>query len=165
MPVKTLDPKGEWIWRGSHIDWRKEKVLVRTLGPEGGRHQEMCQGDYSLKGVNTRWCASKDTGPKRGWIWQGSHIDWRKEKVLARTLGPEGGRHREMCQGDYSLKGVDTRRCASKDAGPKRGWIWQGSHIDWRKERVPARTLDPKGGRLWYPIVTSASEDARLSRE
>jgi len=29
--------------------------------------------------------------------------------------------------------------------GPKDGWIWGWSHIDWRKERVPARTLAPKG--------------------
>ena len=41
--------------------------------------------------------------------------------------------------------GVDTRRCASKDAGHKWGWTG-GSHIDWRRERVPARTLGPEGG-------------------
>ena len=66
-------------------------------------------------------------------------------------------------------RGVDTKRCASKDAGPKGGrfkggptsigerkecqqerWAPKGSgvHIDWRKERVPARTLAPKGGGL-----------------
>ena len=38
------------------------------------------------------------------------------------------------------------RRCANKDAGPQRGWIWSGSHIDWRNERVPARTLGLEGG-------------------
>ena len=43
--------------------------------------------------------------------------------------------------------GVDTRRCA-KDAGTKGGWIWRGSHIDWRKERVLARTLGAEGGGL-----------------
>ena len=42
-------------------------------------------------GVDKRWCVSKDTGPRRGWIWWRSHIDWRKERVPARTLGPEGG--------------------------------------------------------------------------
>ena len=43
---------------------------------------------------------------------------------------------------------VDTRWCASKDAGPKEGWIWGRSHIDWRKKRVSARTLDLEGGGL-----------------
>ena len=38
----------------------------------------------------------------------------------------------------------DTRRYASKDAGLGRGWIGR-SHIDWRRERVSARTLGPKG--------------------
>ena len=37
------------------------------------------------------------------------------------------------------------RWCASKDAGPEGGWIGR-SHIDWRRERVPTRTLGPKGG-------------------
>ena len=87
--------------------------------------------------------ASKDADPERGWIWWGSHIDWRKERVPARTLGPKGG-WIVIC----SLKGVDIRRCANKDAGPRRGWIWWGFHISWRKERVPARTLGPEGGGL-----------------
>ena len=42
-------------------------------------------------------------------------------------------------------RGVDTRWCANKDAGPLVGWI-RGSHVDWRRERVPARTLEPEGG-------------------
>ena len=46
----TLGPKGGWIWGQSHIDWRKERVPVRTLGPEGG------------------------------WIMM-SHIDWGGEKT------------------------------------------------------------------------------------
>ena len=45
-------------------------------------------------------------------------------------------------------RGVDTRRCASKDTGPQRGVDLGRSHIDWRKERVPARTLSPKGAEL-----------------
>ena len=36
MPVKMLGPEGEWIWCVSYIDWRKERVPARTLGPEGG---------------------------------------------------------------------------------------------------------------------------------
>ena len=47
-----------------------------------------------------------------------------------------------------SRRGVDTRWYASRDAGPERGVDLVGSHIDWRKERVPARTLAPKGGGL-----------------
>ena len=50
--------------------------------------------------------------------------------------------------GPCSSKRVDTRRCASKNVGPKRGWIWGQSHIDWRKERGPARMLNLEGG--WF---------------
>ena len=40
---------------------------------------------------------------------------------------------------------VDSRQRANKDAGPQRGWIGR-SHIDWRKEWMPARTLGLKEG-------------------
>ena len=43
-------------------------------------------------------------------------------------------------------RGIDTRQYASKDAGPRRGVDLGRSHIDWRKERVSARTLGPEGG-------------------
>ena len=33
--VRTLGPEGGWI-RGSHIDWRGERLSVRTLDSEGG---------------------------------------------------------------------------------------------------------------------------------
>ena len=79
--------------------------------------------------------------------------------MRVRTLGPEGGGlsgplqivsepDTGRCVSLLAVprRGVDTRRCASKDAGPKGGWIWRRSHIDWRKERVPARTLGPEGG-------------------
>ena len=36
MLVRTLGPKGEWIWERFHIDWKKERAPARTLGPEGG---------------------------------------------------------------------------------------------------------------------------------
>ena len=36
MLVRTLGPEGGWIWWGSHIDWRKERVSARTLDYEGG---------------------------------------------------------------------------------------------------------------------------------
>jgi len=40
------------------------------------RHEAMCQlGRWAPKGVDL----------------VGSHINWRKERVLVRTLGPEGG--------------------------------------------------------------------------
>ena len=45
----------------------------------------------SPKGLDTRWCASKDVGLKGGWIWGRSHIDWRKERVLVRTVGSKRG--------------------------------------------------------------------------
>ena len=41
-------------------------------------------------------------------------------------------------------RGVDTRRCTSKDAKPQKRWIG-GSHIDWRRYQVPARTLGHEG--------------------
>ena len=50
--------------------------------------------------------------------------------------------------GRLSPEGVDMRLCASKNVGPQRGWIGWGSHIDWRKERVPARTRGFEGGGL-----------------
>ena len=36
---------------------------------------------------------------------------------------------------------------------PQKGWIWERSHIDWRKERVPAKTLAPKWGELSCPTL------------
>ena len=73
----------------------------------------MCQPSRcSPKGVDTRWCVSKDAGPQRGvdlvevphrigerneWAPKGGGFgggpasNWRKERVPARTLGPEGG--------------------------------------------------------------------------
>ena len=52
---------------------------------------ERCTSEEAKpKGANTRRCASKNARPRRGWI-RGSYIDWRRELVPARTLGPEGG--------------------------------------------------------------------------
>ena len=36
VPVRTLGPKGGWVWGRSHIDWIKERVPARTVGPEEG---------------------------------------------------------------------------------------------------------------------------------
>ena len=84
------------------------------------------------------------------------------------TLGPKGGGFgggptsiggRKECQrGRWAPKGVDLGavlhrleegKSASEDVGPQRGWIWGRSHIDWRKERVPTRTLGPEEGWIW----------------
>ena len=35
VPTRTLDPEGG-VDGGSHIDWRSEQVLARTLGLKGG---------------------------------------------------------------------------------------------------------------------------------
>ena len=43
------------------------------------------------------------------------------------------------CEEVESRRGMDTRRCASKDAGLQRGLNGE-SHINWRRERVQART-------------------------
>ena len=42
---------------------------------------------------------------------------------------------------------LDTGRYAMKEVEPRRGWIG-GSHIDWRKERVPVRMLALKESGL-----------------
>ena len=69
--------------------------------------------------------------------------------------------HRTMCQPSHcSLKGVDMRQCASKDTGPQRGWIWWQSHVDWRKERVSARTLSPEGG--WCLLIGSWIRESKF---
>ena len=47
----------------------------------------------------------------------------------------------------FDPKGVDTRQCASKDAEPRKGVDWE-SHIDWRREQVPTRTLSSEGDGL-----------------
>ena len=67
--------------------------------------------------LNTKRCAScsapKEWTPvvcqRERWIIR-SHIDWKEERVSAKTLGAKGG------------------------------WIVR-FHIDWREEQVPTRTL------------------------
>ena len=34
--VCQYGPQRGWIWGQSHIDWRKERVSVKTLAPKGG---------------------------------------------------------------------------------------------------------------------------------
>ena len=64
-----------------------------------------------------------------------------------RTISTNGGSGSlqmvsEPDTGRWAPKGS---KCASKDVGPQKGVDLGQSHIDWRKERVPARTLCPKG--------------------
>ena len=58
----------------------------------------------------------------------GSDIDWRKERVPARTLGPKGGRF-----GGVSHR-LEKGTSAREDAGPQRGWIVR-THIGWEGKR------------------------------
>ena len=41
-------------------------------------------------------------------------------------------------------RGVDTRRCASKDAGLKGGWTWWGSHIELEKGTSDSEDIGPR---------------------
>ena len=71
-----------------------------------------------------------------------------------------------MCQPSSCFpKWVDMRRCASKDAGPQRGWIWGRSHIDWRKERGPARTLGPEGGWIVKSHIGWGGEQTTIYKD
>ena len=71
----------------------------------------------------------------------------------------------------------DFERCDSKEAEPWRGWTWgsvpartlapkgewiEESHIDWRKEQVPARLLASKEGRLSDPTSIGGREQSVL---
>ena len=51
-----------------------------------------------------------------------------------------------MCQrGGWAPKGVDTRRCANMDAGPRREVDWGIPHqLKKGTSRVPVKTLDPE---------------------
>ena len=83
--------------------------------------KEKVKEDNICRWVDTRWC-----GPWRRVDLVGSHIDWRKEWVRARTLGPEGW----IVRSHVDLWGkVDL----------------VGSHNDWRKKRVSSRMLGPEG--------------------
>ena len=63
-------------------------LLQMVSEPDTGR----CASEEAKprRGVDVRRCASKDVGRQRGVNW-GVHIDWRRERVLVRTLGPKGG--------------------------------------------------------------------------
>ena len=77
--------------------------------------------------MDTRWRASEEAEPQRGWTPGG---------VPTRRLGPKGGGHQAVCQrGGWAPRGwtpsgvpartlgpegVDIGRCVSEDAGPRR---------------------------------------------
>ena len=122
--------------------------LKRTISASGGpRSLQM------VSELNKARCASKDAGSRGGGP---TPIGGKKENTiytcvetfpqqtcfkalrgsLKRTISASGGpRSLQM------VSELNKARCASKDAGSRRGWIWWRSHTDWRKERVPARTL------------------------
>ena len=79
-----------------------------------------------------------------------SHICEGERNILYKGVETSTGR----CDSeeDEPRRGVDTRRCGSKGAGPKGKWIGE-SHIGWRRERVSSRTLNPEGGGLWDPTL------------
>ena len=58
--------------------------IVRSISASGGLGLSQL-----VSKPDTRWCASKDTGLKRGWTLS---------SVSARTLGHEGGGHQAMWQ-------------------------------------------------------------------
>ena len=51
----------------------------------------------------------------------------------------------------------------SEDVGHRKWWIVR-SHVDWRGERVPMRTLGPKGGKLWNPTLIGEGSESRRER-
>ena len=86
-------------------------------------------------------------------------LDWREERVPARTLDPVN------CEIAHQL---ERGTSASEDAGPQRRWIVR-SHVNWRGERVSERTLTLKGGGFEIPRRldrgTSVREDVGPWRE
>ena len=61
-----------------------------------------------------------------------------------KTISASGGL--ELLQ---RVSELDTEQCVSEEAEPRRGGGWIGeSNIDWRRERVPARTLGLERGGL-----------------
>ena len=95
---------------------------ARTLSLEGGQIMR-----------------SHIAGPGGGWIMRSLEGKSGRES-LKRTISANSGLG--LLQ---MISEPDTKRWASKDAGPEGGWIVR-SHIDWRWERVPARTLSLEGG-------------------
>ena len=83
----------------------------------------------------------------------GQHPRWHTTRCLALIpfLTSQTSDHvsarRLSRKGEWAWGGVPIRTWASRGG---RGWIG-GSHINWRRERVPVRTLVPKGGGLWDP--------------
>ena len=89
--------------------------------------------------------------------------------MLAKTLGPEGGKLSggptsigEGNESDSSL-GVDMRRCANKDAGL--GWDELGGvHIDWRSKRVRVRMLVRRGNKIVRSHILEGKPERKNSK-
>ena len=58
---------------------------------------------------------------------------------------------------------VDTRWCVNKNVRPRRGWIGK-SYIDWRRERVPKRTLNPEGKWIVRPHMVGEEDETFFIR-
>ena len=171
--VRMLGPKGGWWIGGSHIDWRREWVLARTLGlnPKGGGLWDPTSVGKENetffirvgKPLPSRYLLKTLRGSSKGKTQRGQYLlavdlgcyksyqSQRSGHVPARRLSPEGG----WTQGGVLLRML----------GSEGGWIG-GSHIDWRRERVPAKTLDsnPKGGGLWDPTLVVKENEAFFIR-
>ena len=121
VPTRTLDLEGGGL--GFHIDGRRERVPTRTLGPEGGsivRSHVGWGGERNIqirvwKPLPSRRVLKTLKGTLRGKAQSGHYL-------LAVGLGCYKwyrARHGAMCSEEVeSRRGVDTRRCANKDAGP-----------------------------------------------
>ena len=91
-------------------------MMVITNGIRA-RHRTMCQPSCcSPKGVDTRWCVSKDAGHQRGVGFGGGPTSIRGRKECQRGRCPRCVSLLAVLQ-----RGVNTRRCASKDAGHQMG--------------------------------------------
>ena len=136
-----------------NICWRCPWAITNGIKV---RHQVMCeQWGWAPKGVDMRQCANKDVGLRRGEDWE-SHIDWKREWVLARTLAPKESRLWDLTSHGGGLgshinwrkyqwerwvsKGGGLWDPHRKEAEPRTGWTWDG---------VAATTLDLEGGGLW----------------
>jgi len=132
------------------------------------------------RGVDTRRYANKDVGPRIH-----PHIDWRREWVSARTLGPEEGWivRSHIGWGENKTpftrvwKPLPSRRVLKALRGNPKGKAQRGQYLlavglsrykwykswtpgnvptkrlslewRWTQGGVPTRMLDPKGGWIW----------------
>ena len=75
---------------------------------------------------------------------------------LKRTIFTSGGL--ELLQ---MVSKLGTERCANEDIKPRMRWIVK-SHINWRRERVPAKTLGPEKGWIVRSHIVWRGEQSIL---